>query len=110
MSKPTQYNSDVFAVIHESMEALHQIDAISKTTMGELDETCLTPIQPIPEDIRALQERGNASQFVFAATLMFPAIKFLNGREVSKKQSGAAIHPKIVYNGHSAVWVLKIKN
>ncbi|MGB7412930.1 MAG: transcriptional regulator, partial [Thermosynechococcaceae cyanobacterium] len=70
MNEPTQYKSEAFAAIHESMEALHQIGAINKTTMREFDETCLTPIESFsPEDIRALREREQASQPVFARYL-----------------------------------------
>lgn len=42
------YKSDAFAAIHESMDALHQIGAISKKTMREFDETCLTAVEAIP--------------------------------------------------------------
>jgi DNA-binding transcriptional regulator YiaG len=36
------YRSDAFAAVHESMEALHRVGAISKVTMREFDEACLT--------------------------------------------------------------------
>ncbi|KAI9132005.1 DNA-binding transcriptional regulator [Acaryochloris sp. CCMEE 5410] len=92
MSKPTQYKSDAFAAIHESMEALHQIGAISKTTMREFDETCLTPIQPMsPDDIRALREHEHASQPVFAHYLNVSSNQVSDWERGVKKQSGAAM-------------------
>ena len=63
----TLYKSEALAAIHESMEALHEIGAISKTTMREFDEACLEPVKPLtPEDIRALREREMLSQPIFA--------------------------------------------
>ena len=44
------YRSDAFAAVHESMEALHHVGAISKVTMREFDEACLetvTEIKPV---------------------------------------------------------------
>jgi putative transcriptional regulator len=43
MSK--KYRSDAMAAIHETMEALHEINAIDKQTMRRFDEVCLTPVQ-----------------------------------------------------------------
>jgi len=48
MKDEKHYKSDAFAAIHESMDALYQIGAISKKTMREFDETCLTPITEMP--------------------------------------------------------------
>ncbi|MCF8016721.1 MAG: DNA-binding transcriptional regulator, partial [Chromatiaceae bacterium] len=65
-----QYRSDAMASIHETMEALQELDAIDKQTMREFDEACLTPVEPLsPEAIRALREREHLSQPVFARYL-----------------------------------------
>ena len=70
MKDEKHYKSDAFAAIHESMDALYQIGAISKKTMREFDETCLTPITEMPaQSIKALREREQVSQPVFAAYL-----------------------------------------
>ncbi len=60
--KEKQYRSDAFAAIHETMEALYDIDAINKTTMEEFDEMCLESV-PIPtgEDILALRKKEKVS-------------------------------------------------
>ena len=43
---------------------------MSKRTMREFDEMCLTPVKDMtPEEIRALRLRENASQAVFARYL-----------------------------------------
>ena len=71
---PKNYKSDAFAAIHETMEGLHNIGGISKRTMREFDEMCLTPVKPLaPKDIHALREREGVSQEVFA--------RFLNVRK-----------------------------
>jgi putative transcriptional regulator len=71
---PKNYKSEPFAAVHETMEGLHSIGAISKRTMRKFDETCLTPVTPLaPKDIHALREREGVSQEVFA--------RFLNVRK-----------------------------
>ncbi|NJN23211.1 MAG: DNA-binding transcriptional regulator [Acaryochloridaceae cyanobacterium RL_2_7] len=92
MSERTQYRSDAFAALHESMEALHDIGAINKTTMREFDEACLTPISSFsPEDIRALREREQASQPVFARYLNVSKNQVSDWERGIKKPGGAAM-------------------
>lgn len=65
-----RYRSDALAAVHETMEVLHEIGAVDKRTMREFDESCLAPVQAMsPEEIRALRERENLSQSVFARYL-----------------------------------------
>ncbi|EQA0895076.1 transcriptional regulator [Escherichia coli] len=65
MSK--SYRSDALASVHEMMESLHDIGAVTKQTMREFDELCLQPaLSMSPEQIRALREREHLSQPVFA--------------------------------------------
>lgn len=53
-----KYYSEAFAAIHETMEALHEVGAISKQTMHEFDEACLSPVETLtPEQIKEIQER-----------------------------------------------------
>lgn len=92
MSEKNQYRSEAFAAIHESMEALHDIGAISKTTMREFDEACLTPIAAFsPADIRALREREQASQPVFARYLNVSKNQVSDWERGIKKPGGAAM-------------------
>lgn len=67
MNGTKTYKSDVSASIHELAQALHSIGAIDKKTLRRFDESCLTPIHSFsPEAIRALREREEVSQSVFA--------------------------------------------
>ncbi|NUU33979.1 DNA-binding transcriptional regulator [Pseudomonas sp. C2B4] len=69
MSK--KYKSEIAESIHESASALYAIGAISKATMRKFDESCLAtvPDEISPEQIKALRERNNVSQPVFARYL-----------------------------------------
>ena len=54
----------------EMAEQLHSAGVMSKRTMREFDELCLTPVQPLrPKEIRDLRLREGASQAVFARYL-----------------------------------------
>jgi putative transcriptional regulator len=62
-----KYQSDAMAAIHEAMAALHKVGAINKQTMRRFDDACLTPVQSFaPKQIKALREREQVSQTVFA--------------------------------------------
>jgi putative transcriptional regulator len=65
-----QYRSRVLASVHETAEGLKSAGVMSKQTMREFDELCLTPVRPLtPGEIRELREREGASQAVFARYL-----------------------------------------
>jgi putative transcriptional regulator len=65
-----QYRSRVLASVHETAEGLTGTGVMSKQTMREFDELCLTPVRPLTaEEIRDLREREGASQAVFARYL-----------------------------------------
>lgn len=64
------YGSEVLAAVHETALDMADAGAVSKRTMREFDEMCLTPVaELLPEEIRALRLRENASQAVFARYL-----------------------------------------
>ena len=70
METKRQYRSEALGAIHETMEALEAIGAISKVTMREFDVACLEPVEELnPDQIRALREREHLSQAVFASYL-----------------------------------------
>jgi putative transcriptional regulator len=65
-----KYRSRILASVHETAEGLTAVGVMSKQTMREFDELCLTPVQPLsPDEIRELREREGASQAVFARHL-----------------------------------------
>ena len=67
MKKARSYKSAAAAAIHETAAGLYDAGIISKQTMREFDETCLTPVHEFrPEDIKRLRERERVSQSVLA--------------------------------------------
>src|SRR5215470_12324659 len=75
--------SGILASVHRTASALHKAGLVDKATMREFDALCLTPVLPLtPKEIRALREREQVSQPVFA--------QYLNVRKdaVSKWERG----------------------
>lgn len=84
MSHKSKFKSEAFEAIHGSAAALLKVGGITKATMRDFDETCLTkPPVIAPEDIKRLRERNKVSQPVFA--------RYLNTSEstVEKWETGA---------------------
>jgi len=90
MSK--KFRSDAMAAIHETMEALRDVEAIDKQTMRGFDEACLTPIRPVkPEEIKAIREKENVSQTVFANYLNVTSSLVSKWERGEKRPSGASL-------------------
>lgn len=87
-----KYKTDALAAIHETMEALHEVGAISKQTLREFDDACLTPIEPLsPEAIRELRLREHISQPVFARYLNVSKNLISDWERGVKKPGGPAL-------------------
>jgi putative transcriptional regulator len=57
----------ILARVRKTAAGLHRAGLVGKATMREFDALCLSPVQPLtPEEIRALREREQVSQPVFA--------------------------------------------
>lgn len=86
------YKSEAMAAVHEMMEGFHQSGAIDKQTMREFDEACLTPVDPLaPSDIRAIREREQLSQSVFARYLNVSKNLISDWERGVKKPGGPAL-------------------
>jgi putative transcriptional regulator len=75
--------SGILGAVHETVVGLHRAGLVDKATMREFDGLCLTPVAPMaPDEIKALREREQVSQPVFA--------RYLNVRRdaVSKWERG----------------------
>jgi len=75
--------SGILRSVHKTAAGLHKSGLVDKATMREFDALCLTPVAPLtPKEIRALREREQVSQPVFA--------QYLNVRKdaVSKWERG----------------------
>jgi putative transcriptional regulator len=90
MSK--RFRSDAMAAIHETMTALHKISAIDKQTMRRFDNACLTRVQRLsPKQIKALREREQVSQTVFANYLNVTPNLVSKWERGEKRPSGPAL-------------------
>jgi len=95
------YRSDALAAVHESMEALHRVGAISKVTMREFDEACLETMREIkPAEIRALRERWHISQPVFACYLNVSKNLVSDWERGKRKPGGPALRLLSVIQKH----------
>ncbi|MEX0923255.1 MAG: DNA-binding transcriptional regulator [Rhodovibrionaceae bacterium] len=64
------YKSAAFGAIHETASDLHEAGVMDKRTLRRFDDLCLTPVREMkPAEIRALRQREQVSQAVFALHL-----------------------------------------
>ena len=62
--------SGILGTVHKTAAGLHHAGVIDKATIREFDALRLTPVTPMaPEEIKALREREQVSQPVFASYL-----------------------------------------
>ena len=83
MTKNRKVDKGILASVHKTAAGLHKAGLVDKATMREFDAICLTPVERLsPDEIRALREREQVSQPVFA--------NYLNVRQdaVSKWERG----------------------
>ena len=67
MNRGRTYKSNAFAAIHETAVGMYEAGAIDQKTMRSFDRSCLTTIRSFSgSEIRAMRERENVSQTVFA--------------------------------------------
>ena len=101
MATKRQYRSEALGAIYETMEALDSIGAINKITMREFGEACLEPVQELkPEAIRALRERENVSQPVFASYLNVSKNLVSDWERGKRKPGGPALKLLTVIQKH----------
>ncbi len=87
-----KYRSDAMAAIHETIDALHNVGAIGKRTMRRFDDACLTPVQSLSaKRIKALRERENVSQTLFATYLNVTPNLVSKWERGEKRPSGPAL-------------------
>lgn len=64
------YRSEIAAAVHQTVEDIHEVGLVDKQTMREFDESCLARATALPpEEIKAIREREQVSQPVFARYL-----------------------------------------
>lgn len=79
-----KFKSDAFEAVHSAVSGMRKAGTVSKETMRQFDESCLSAIEELgSKEIKALRESYHVSQPVFA--------RYLNTSEstVEKWESGA---------------------
>jgi putative transcriptional regulator len=67
MATKGKAETGILTSVHKTAAGLHKSGLINKATMREFDALCLTPVESLTaEEIRALREREQVSQPVFA--------------------------------------------
>ena len=88
----TNYRNRQLPALHGAAAALHDVGALDKKTMRDIDALCLTKVEPLSgPDIQAIREREGISQVVFARHLNVGA-KLVSDRERgAKRPSGPSL-------------------
>lgn len=96
-----RFKSPAFKAIHSSASALLKVGAISKATMREFDESCLTvPRALAPRQIKRLRENHHVSQPVFARYLNTSESTVEKWETGAKRPSGIALKMLAVVQKH----------
>ena len=70
MTAKSKFKSPAFEAIHSAASGLLSVDAIPQETMRNFDKACLNNVDELqPIEIKALREKLNVSQPVFASYL-----------------------------------------
>ena len=92
MKETKKHKNGVKEAIHEIANGLHTAGMIDKQTMRRFDNSCLTPIQKFSADeIRALREREDVSQSVFAFYLNVTKDSVSKWERGEKKPAGPSL-------------------
>jgi len=97
------FRSEAFEAVHQSAQALFRVGAMDKATLRDFDVACFAaPPVLEPEQIRALRERCQASQGVFARMLNTSASTVQKWESGSKRPGGVALKLLDVVARHGA--------
>ena len=97
-----RYKSEAYESIHASAQALMKVGAISKTTLRDFDEACLTamPENIKPELIKKIREQNHVSQTIFARYLNTSESTVQKWETGAKSPSGMALKLLTVVQKH----------
>jgi putative transcriptional regulator len=100
------YRSKISAAVHRTAEDFHRSGVMSKKTMREFDELCLTPIKPFDaKQIEELRKREDASQAVFARHLGLSTNLISQWERGKKKPRGASLKLLTLVERNGLDWV-----
>ncbi|KMV67203.1 helix-turn-helix domain-containing protein [Rosenbergiella epipactidis] len=101
MTIKTKYKSHAFEAIHSAATGLFSVDAITQQTMRTFDKECLNHIDDLqPVEIKALRDKLNLSQPVFASYLNTSVSTVQKWESGAKRPSGVALKLLTVVQKH----------
>lgn len=92
MTTKSKFKSPAFEAIHNAASGLFSVDAIPQETMCNFDKACLNSVDNLqPLEIKALREKLNVSQPVFASYLNTSVSTVQKWESGVKRPSGLAL-------------------
>lgn len=79
--------SKILAEIHQEVQGLHRAGFVDDVTMRTFDMLCLRPVKQFGRPDRALRERKNVSQPVFALYLNVSKRRCRNGSAAKRNRT-----------------------
>ncbi|MEI2265440.1 helix-turn-helix domain-containing protein [Erwinia sp. CGal63] len=101
MTAKSKFKSPAFEAIHSAASGLFSVNAVSRETMRSFDETCLDSVSDLqPNEIKALREKLNISQPVFARYLNTSLSTVQKWESGVKRPSGLSLKLLTVVQKH----------
>jgi putative transcriptional regulator len=101
-----QYRSPQLKAAHTLAKDLASVRMLPKKTMRDLDELCLTPVNPLtPRQIARIRAREEVSQAVFARHLGVSLTLISQWERGEKKPSGASLKLLTLVDKKGLDWV-----
>ncbi|ASY81091.1 transcriptional regulator [Pectobacterium polaris] len=101
MTAKSKFKSPVFEAIHSAASGLFSVDAIPQETMRNFDKACLNSVDDLqPLEIKALREKLNVSQPVFASYLNTSVSTVQKWESGVKRPSGLSLKLLTVVQKH----------
>ncbi|MEI7377906.1 DNA-binding transcriptional regulator [Dickeya chrysanthemi] len=101
MTAKSKFKSPAFEAIHSAASGLFSVDAIPQETMRNFDKACLNSVDNLqPLEIKALREKLNVSQPVFASYLNTSVSTVQKWESGAKRPSGLSLKLLTVVRKH----------
>ena len=101
MTAKSKFKSPAFEAILSAASGLFSVDAVPQETMCNFDKACLSNVEKLqPTEIKALRERLNVSQPVFASYLNTSVSTVQKWESGVKRPSGLSLKLLTVVQKH----------
>jgi len=106
VAKTRPYRSKIAEAVHKTAQDFYRAGVMSKRSMREFDESCLTPLKSFAaRDIEKLRKREEASQAVFAHHLGVSVGLISQWERGEKRPQGASLKLLTLVDKNGLDWV-----